>query len=76
MASKGLHHLTICIALVFALVAAALRFADLSVLQSATLGDDWIPVPAQNIQPLPDGTVNLIHSSPKLFYKFAATPKP
>ena len=56
--------------------AAALRFADLSVLQSATLGDDWIPVPAQNIQPLPDGTVNLIPSSPKLFYKFAATPKP
>jgi lysophospholipase L1-like esterase len=56
--------------------ATALRFADLSVLQSATLGDDWIPVPAQNRQILPDGTVNLIPSAPKLFYKFAATPKP
>jgi lysophospholipase L1-like esterase len=54
----------------------ALRFADLSVLQSATLGNDWIPVPAQNIQTLPDGTVNLIPSGPRLFYKFAATPKP
>jgi lysophospholipase L1-like esterase len=54
----------------------ALRFADLYVLQSATLGDDWIPVPAQNIQTLPDGTVNLIPSAPILFYKFAATPKP
>lgn len=56
--------------------ATALRFADLSVLQSTTLGDDWIPVPAQNRQTLPDGTVNLIPSVPKLFYKFAATPKP
>jgi hypothetical protein len=76
MASKGLHRLMICIALIFALASAALRFADLSVLQSASLGDDCIPVPAQNIQPLPDGTVNLIPSTPKLFYKFVATPKP
>ena len=56
--------------------AAALRFADLSVLQSTTLKNDWIPVPLQNIQLLPNGTVNLIPSAPKLFYKFAATPKP
>lgn len=56
--------------------AEALRFADLSVLQSATLDNDWTSVPAGNIQTLPDGTVNLIPSGPKLFYKFAATPKP
>lgn len=56
--------------------ATALRFADLSVLQSSTLTDDWIPVPAGNVQTLPNGTVNLIPSAPKLFYKFAATPKP
>jgi lysophospholipase L1-like esterase len=55
---------------------AALRYADLSILQSATLRDDWIPVPAGNILTLPDGTVNLIPSDPKLFYRFAATPKP
>lgn len=54
----------------------ALRFADLNVLQSATLGDDWIAVPAQYIETLPDGSVNLIPSGPRLFYKFAATPKP
>lgn len=54
----------------------ALRFADLSVLQSATLNNDWIAVPSQNIQTLPNGTVNLIPSAPKLFYKFTATPKP
>jgi hypothetical protein len=40
MVSKGLHRLMICIVLIFALAAAALRFADLSVIQSATLGDD------------------------------------
>lgn len=54
----------------------ALRYADLFVLQSATLANDWIPVPAQNIQTLPDGTVNLIPFGPRLFYKFTATPKP
>lgn len=56
--------------------ATALRFADLSILQSATLRNDWMPVPAENIQTLPNGTVNIIPSAPKLFYKFAATPKP
>ena len=56
--------------------ATALRYADLSILQSSTLKNDWLPVPAQNIQTLPNGTVNLIPSAPKLFYKFAATPKP
>jgi len=56
--------------------ASALRFADLSVLQSATLDNDWMAVPPQNIQTLPNGTMNLIPSAPKLFYKFAATPKP
>lgn len=38
--------------------------------------NDWILVPLQNIQLLHDGTVNLIPSVPKLFYKFAANPKP
>jgi hypothetical protein len=56
--------------------ATALRFADLSILQSATLKNDWMPVPAENIQTLPNGTVNIIPTAPKLFYKFAATPKP
>jgi lysophospholipase L1-like esterase len=56
--------------------AAALRYADLSILQSTTLRNDWIPVPAENIQTLPDGTVKLIPSARKLFYRFAATPKP
>lgn len=56
--------------------ASAQRFADLSVLQSATLENDWIPVPTGNIQTLPNGSVNLIPSAPKLFYKLAATPKP
>jgi lysophospholipase L1-like esterase len=53
---------------------AAIRFADLSVLQSTTLENDWLP--AQNVQLLPGGSVNLIPSGPKHFYKFAATPKP
>jgi lysophospholipase L1-like esterase len=56
--------------------ATALRYADLSILQSATLRNDWMPVPTENIQTLPNGTVNIIPSAPKLFYKFAATPKP
>lgn len=56
--------------------ATALRFADLDILQSTTLEDDWIPVPAQNIQALPDGSVNVIPTAPKLFYQFRATPKP
>ncbi len=56
--------------------ATALRFADLRVLQSATLRNDWIPVPTQNIQTLPSGTVKIPPSGPKLFYRFAATPKP
>lgn len=55
---------------------AALRFADLAVLQSQTLDNDWIPVPAENFLTLPDGTVKIIPSTPKLFYKFEATPKP
>ena len=33
------------------------------------------PPPTQNIQPLPHGTVNLIPSDPKLFYKFATNPQ-
>lgn len=54
----------------------ALRFADLNVLQSETLTDDWTPVPQGNIQTLADGTVKIIPSAPKLFYKFEAIPKP
>lgn len=54
----------------------ALRFADLTVLQSETLTDDWVIVPQANIQSLPDGSRKIIPSSPKLFYKFQATPKP
>ena len=54
----------------------ALRYADLSVLQSETLDDDWAPVPAGNMLTSPDGTVNIIPSAPKLFYKFEAVPKP
>ena len=55
---------------------AALRFADFTVLQSATLDDDWTPVPAGNIQSLPDGTLRILPTAPKLFYQFRATPKP
>jgi len=55
---------------------AALRFANLSVMQSATLTDDWVPVPAASIQPLPDGSMKILPTAPKLFYKFEATPKP
>lgn len=55
---------------------AALQYADLRVLQSETLTDDWAAVPASNIQILPDGTVKIIPSAAKLFYKFEAIPKP
>ena len=54
----------------------ALRFADLSVLQSATLDNDWIPVPTSSIQPLPGGSMKILPTATKLFYKFRATPKP
>jgi lysophospholipase L1-like esterase len=54
----------------------ALRFADLSVLQSATLTDDWIAVPPANILAQPGGAMKIIPNTPKLFYKFLATPKP
>lgn len=54
----------------------ALRYADLSVLQSATLTDDWIPVPPSNIITSPGGSRIIIPTAPKLFYKFQATPKP
>jgi lysophospholipase L1-like esterase len=56
--------------------ATALRYADLSVLQSATLTDDWAPVPGSNILALPGGSRIIIPTAPKLFYKFLATPKP
>ena len=54
----------------------AQRYADLTVLQSATLTDDWIPVPPTNLQALPDGSIKILPTAPKLFYKFSATPKP
>jgi lysophospholipase L1-like esterase len=54
----------------------ALRYADLSVLQSATLTDDWTAVPPANIQTLPGGSLKIVPTAPKLFYKFLATPKP
>lgn len=54
----------------------AVRFADLTVLQSATLTDDWTPVPQSNLFTLPDGSMKIIPTAPKLFYKFQATPKP
>lgn len=54
----------------------ALRFADLNLLQSETLTNDWIPVPPGNLQTLPNGTVKIIPSAQKLFYKFEAIPKP
>jgi lysophospholipase L1-like esterase len=54
----------------------ALRFADLTILQSATLTTDWTPVPAQNIQTLANGRVKIIPTAPKLFYKFQAIAKP
>lgn len=54
----------------------ALRFADITVYQTATLSDDWTPVPSQNIQSTLDGALRILPTAPKLFYKFAATPKP
>lgn len=54
----------------------ALRFADLTVLQSETLSDDWIPVSESSIQLQMDGSMKIIPSSAKLFYRFQATPKP
>lgn len=54
----------------------ALRFADLTVLQSATLTDDWTPVPENSLLTQPDGSMKIIPSAPKLFYKLKATPKP
>ncbi len=55
---------------------AAQRFADLTVLQSETLGDDWMPVPESNIRIQPDGAKKILPTAPKLFYKFRAVPKP
>ncbi len=54
----------------------AQRFADLTVLQSETLSNDWIPVPQNSIQTQMDGTMKIIPTAEKLFYKFQATPKP
>lgn len=54
----------------------ALQFAELSVLQSETLLDDWVPVPNTSIQQLPGGVMKILPTAPKLFYKFRATPKP
>lgn len=54
----------------------AARFAELSVLQSSTLENDWIPVPESNIQPQPDGSMKIIPTAPKLFYKLRASTKP
>lgn len=54
----------------------ALRFADLDVLQSTTLENDWTPVPAANISISQDGSRKIIPTAPKLFYKLQATPKP
>ena len=54
----------------------AQRFADLTILQSQTLENDWIPVPQNNLQPQPDGSIKILPTTPKLFYKFQANPKP
>lgn len=54
----------------------ALRYADLTVQQSSTLTDDWIPVPQGNIETLPDGSRKILPTAPKLFYRFMATPRP
>jgi lysophospholipase L1-like esterase len=56
--------------------AAALRFADLTVQQSTTLQNDWTDVPAENIQVLPSGAVNITPSGSKRFYRFSTSPKP
>lgn len=54
----------------------ALRFASLAVLQSPDLQDNWTPVPQPNMIPQPDGSIKILPTSPKLFYKFLATPNP
>lgn len=54
----------------------AQRFADLTVLQSATLLDDWVPVPEASLQSFPDGSMKILPTATKIFYKFKATPKP
>jgi lysophospholipase L1-like esterase len=54
----------------------ALRFASLTVLQSPDLQDNWTQVPQPNMIPQPDGSIKILPTAPKLFYKFLATPNP
>lgn len=53
------------------------RFADLGVMESGTLNNDWAPVPAQRITVAPDGTWQVApNGSGRNFYRLSATPKP
>jgi len=53
------------------------RYADLSVQESATLGNDWAAVPQSRITIAPDGTWQIAPSGGgKNFYRLSATPKP
>ncbi|WP_386820712.1 SGNH/GDSL hydrolase family protein [Luteolibacter algae] len=58
--------------------ASASRYATLTPLQSATLNNDWVPVPPSRLQNLPDGTIRILPSSTdkKLFYIHQAVPNP
>jgi len=53
------------------------RFADLGILESGTLGNDWAKVPQSRITVLPDGTWQVApNGSTRNFYRLTATPKP
>lgn len=53
------------------------RFANLGILESTTLANDWKPVPASRITVLPDGTWAVApNGSDRNFYRLTGTPKP
>jgi lysophospholipase L1-like esterase len=53
------------------------RYADLTVQESGTLGNDWAAVPQSRITVLPDGTWQVTpNGGARNFYRLAATPKP
>ena len=63
-------------ALSFPTSTAGLRFADLKVMESMTLGNDWAPVPQGRISVV-NGTWSVApKGTAKNFYRLEATPKP
>ena len=61
----------------FSPLAERLRFAELEILESATLTNDWLPVPQERIEIGADGKWTVLpNGQDRNFYRFQAVPKP